>query len=95
MKPGPPTRGEPASAVDSVGLAQRMSGVSLEHLPHNVRLFFPRAFVGGADLCAKADVLSRSSPYLRNLLSSEVAEATPRRSKRSRTARRDLAQASK
>ncbi|BGP12327.1 hypothetical protein JCM10213_003868 [Rhodosporidiobolus nylandii] len=61
------------------------SGLNLEQLPHNVRLFFPRAHKDGAELWIKGDILSRSSPYLKDLLSSDFAEAQPRRSKRART----------
>ncbi|BGP12406.1 hypothetical protein JCM10213_001989 [Rhodosporidiobolus nylandii] len=69
----------------SVGLAQAASGLNLEQLPHNVRLFFPRAHQDGAELWVKGDILSRSSPYLKDLLASDFAEGQPRRSKRART----------
>ncbi|BGP12344.1 hypothetical protein JCM10213v2_000258 [Rhodosporidiobolus nylandii] len=74
---------EHASALE--GLARRTAGLNLEQLPHNVRLFFPRAHKDGAELWIKGDILSRSSPYLKDLLSSGFAEAQPRRSKRART----------
>ncbi|GAA5991336.1 hypothetical protein JCM11641_004803 [Rhodosporidiobolus odoratus] len=67
------------------GLAQKISGVHREQLPHNVRLFFPRAHAPGAELWVKAELLSRSSSYFETLLASEVAETTLRRSKRART----------
>ncbi|BGP12361.1 hypothetical protein JCM10213_002035 [Rhodosporidiobolus nylandii] len=66
-------------------LARRTAGLNLEQLPHNVRLFFPHAHMDGAELWVKADILSRSSPYLKDLLASDFAEAQPRRSKRART----------
>ncbi|BGP12366.1 hypothetical protein JCM10213_002030 [Rhodosporidiobolus nylandii] len=72
-------------AFASQGLARRTAGLNLEQLPHNVRLFFPRAHEGGAELWVKGDILSRSSPYLKDVLSSDFAEAQPRRSKRART----------
>ncbi|GAA5950286.1 hypothetical protein JCM10213_003867 [Rhodosporidiobolus nylandii] len=67
------------------GLARRTAGLNLEQLPHNVRLFFPYVHKDGAALWIKGDILSRSSPYLKDLLSSDFAEAQPRRSKRART----------
>ncbi|BGP12333.1 hypothetical protein JCM10213_003861 [Rhodosporidiobolus nylandii] len=67
------------------GLARRTAGLNLEQLPHNVRLFFPRAHKDGAELWVKGEILSRSSPYLKDLLASDFAEAQPRRSKRART----------
>ncbi|BGP12339.1 hypothetical protein JCM10213v2_000252 [Rhodosporidiobolus nylandii] len=66
-------------------LARRTAGLHLEQLPHNVRLFCPHAHKDGAELWVKGDILSRSSPYLKDLLSSGFAEAQPRRSKRART----------
>ncbi|GAA5892074.1 hypothetical protein JCM6882_005688 [Rhodosporidiobolus microsporus] len=65
--------------------ARRLTGINLEQLPHDVRLFFPRAHADGAELWAKSDFLSRSSPYLKDLLASDFAESKPRRSKRART----------
>ncbi|BGP12362.1 hypothetical protein JCM10213v2_000278 [Rhodosporidiobolus nylandii] len=59
--------------------------LNLEQLPHNVRIFFPRAHKDGAELWVKGEILSRSSPYLKDLLASDFAEAQPRRSKRART----------
>ncbi|GAA5888916.1 hypothetical protein JCM6882_002903 [Rhodosporidiobolus microsporus] len=66
-------------------LARRITGINLEQLPHDVRLFFPLAHTDGAELWAKSNFLSGTSPYLETLLSSAFAEATPRRSKRART----------
>ncbi|GAA5934620.1 hypothetical protein JCM10213_002034 [Rhodosporidiobolus nylandii] len=66
-------------------LARRAAGLNLEQLPHNVRIFFPRAHKDGAELWVKGEILSRSSPYLKDLLASDFAEAQPRRSKRART----------
>ncbi|GAA5888785.1 hypothetical protein JCM6882_002853 [Rhodosporidiobolus microsporus] len=71
--------------TQSQGLVARLKGINLEQLPHDVRLFFPRAHTKGAELWAKSDFLSRSSPYLKDLLSSDFSESKPRRFKRART----------
>ncbi|GAA5888898.1 hypothetical protein JCM6882_002894 [Rhodosporidiobolus microsporus] len=65
--------------------AERLAGLHLQQLPHDVRLFFPLAHDDGAELWAKADFLACSSPYLKDLLASDFAESKPRRSKRVRT----------
>ncbi|GAA5892133.1 hypothetical protein JCM6882_005703 [Rhodosporidiobolus microsporus] len=65
--------------------ARCLSDLHLEQLPHDVRLFFPHAHTDGAELWTKYDVLSRSSPYLKDLLASDFAESKLRRSKRART----------
>jgi hypothetical protein len=69
----------PLLTISSVGL-------NLEQTPHDVRLFLPNSGKDGkgAELWVKSDVLSRASSYFKDLLSSGFAEATPRRSKRSR-----------
>ncbi|GAA6043229.1 hypothetical protein JCM8097_008471 [Rhodosporidiobolus ruineniae] len=66
-------------------LALRTAGYQGQQLPHDVRLFFPNAHSDGAELWAKADVLTKSSSYFKDLLESDFAEAVPRRSKRART----------
>ncbi|GAA6043265.1 hypothetical protein JCM8097_008494 [Rhodosporidiobolus ruineniae] len=65
-------------------LARRLTGLNLQQLPHDVRLFFPKAREGGAELWVKSDILAASSKYLKDLLASDFAESIPRRSKRSR-----------
>ncbi|GAA5855052.1 hypothetical protein JCM8547_002361 [Rhodosporidiobolus lusitaniae] len=65
-------------------LATRMSGLNLEQVPHNLRLFFPHAHANGAELWVKSSVLSKPSPYINTLLASGMAESSPRRSKRKR-----------
>ncbi|GAA5989070.1 hypothetical protein JCM11641_002291 [Rhodosporidiobolus odoratus] len=84
MKQRQPEATVQAAVSDCASLAQRIAGLNLEHLPHNVRLFLPRAHQGGAELRAKANMLSRSSPYLKDLLVSNFAESTPRRLRRAR-----------
>ncbi|GAA5849575.1 hypothetical protein JCM8547_000502 [Rhodosporidiobolus lusitaniae] len=66
-------------------LAQPLLGINLEQLPHDVRLFFPHVHEKGAELWVKADFLSKSSTYFRDLFASGLAETIPRRSKRART----------
>ncbi|GAA5895973.1 hypothetical protein JCM6882_005576 [Rhodosporidiobolus microsporus] len=56
----------------------------LEQLPSQVRLFFPNLRKDGTELWASSDVLSKTVPYFRDLLTSDFSEATPRRSKRAR-----------
>ncbi|GAA5849633.1 hypothetical protein JCM8547_000517 [Rhodosporidiobolus lusitaniae] len=70
-------------------LASRIADAShhanLEQLPHDVRLYFPRVHEKGAELWVKADFLSKSATYFRDLSASGLAETIPRRSKRART----------
>ncbi|BGP12335.1 hypothetical protein JCM10213_003858 [Rhodosporidiobolus nylandii] len=80
-----PTKESREFRKDAQELARRTAGLNLEQIPHDVRLFFPRTQADGAELWVKGDILSRSSPYLKDLLSSDFAEAQPRRSKRART----------
>lgn len=44
-------------------------------MPHNVRLFFPNAGEEGAEIWTTSHLLASSSPYLRDLLSSDFAES--------------------
>ncbi|GAA5888852.1 hypothetical protein JCM6882_002877 [Rhodosporidiobolus microsporus] len=68
-----------AAAYASLG-----KGLNLEQLPHDIRLFFPRAHSDGAALWARSDFLARSFPYLKDLLAANFAEFKSRRSKRVR-----------
>ncbi|GJN91219.1 hypothetical protein Rhopal_004237-T1 [Rhodotorula paludigena] len=57
-------------------------------IPHDVRLYFPRAGEDGAEIWTTAELLSNSSPYLKDLLSSDFAEsvtASSRKRKRRST----------
>ncbi|BGP12389.1 hypothetical protein JCM10213_002006 [Rhodosporidiobolus nylandii] len=65
--------------------ARKIAATSLLHAPHDVRIFFPSIGTDGAELWASSALLSSASPYLKDLLSSDFAEAQPRRSKRART----------
>ncbi|BGP12353.1 hypothetical protein JCM10213_006515 [Rhodosporidiobolus nylandii] len=65
-------------------LAQRMSGVNFEQLPHKLRLFFPRVYKDGAELWANAELLTRASSHFEDLLKSGFAESSPRLGKRAR-----------
>ncbi|GAA5886144.1 hypothetical protein JCM6882_004279 [Rhodosporidiobolus microsporus] len=53
-------------------------------LPAQLRLFFPNLGNHGAELWVSSNVLSKAVPYFKDLLSSDFAEAAPRRSKRAR-----------
>uniref|UniRef100_A0A0K3CFU0 BY PROTMAP: gi/342320101/gb/EGU12044.1/ Proteophosphoglycan ppg4 [Rhodotorula glutinis ATCC 204091] n=1 Tax=Rhodotorula toruloides TaxID=5286 RepID=A0A0K3CFU0_RHOTO len=53
-------------------LIRRMPALDLAATPQNIRLFFPRH---EADLWTDSSFLSRSSPYLKTLLSSDFAES--------------------
>ncbi|GAA6045077.1 hypothetical protein JCM8097_001338 [Rhodosporidiobolus ruineniae] len=64
--------------------AQLAARLNLEQVPHDVRLFFPSPRPGGAELWAKADILSEASAYFKDLLTSDFAESVPQRSKRAR-----------
>ncbi|GAA5982226.1 hypothetical protein JCM11641_006232 [Rhodosporidiobolus odoratus] len=61
--------------VLALSLAQRTSGLHRQQVPHNVRLFFAHACEGGAELWAQTDLLSRASPYLKDLLASDFVES--------------------
>ncbi|GAA5888903.1 hypothetical protein JCM6882_002896 [Rhodosporidiobolus microsporus] len=61
-----------------------LGGISSTPTPHDLRISFPRARKGGADLWTNADLLSTSSPYFRDLFASDFAEASSRRGKRTR-----------
>ncbi|PRQ76166.1 hypothetical protein AAT19DRAFT_13188 [Rhodotorula toruloides] len=61
-----------------------MPALDLAATPQNIRLFFPRH---EADLWTDSSFLSRSSPYLKTLLSSDFAESVTVPSKRPRTRR--------
>ncbi|BGP48985.1 hypothetical protein JCM10450v2_004864 [Rhodotorula kratochvilovae] len=52
---------------------------------NNVRLFFPKVGEKGAELWTSADLLSSSSPYLKDLLTSDFSEGIKVCTKRSRT----------
>ncbi|GAA5907560.1 hypothetical protein JCM6882_004409 [Rhodosporidiobolus microsporus] len=86
LEQGVSTLATPALDEQAETLATRTSGLTLEQLPHDVRLFFPHAHTEkAAELWAKSDFLSRSSPYFKDLLASDFAESKPCRSKRART----------
>ncbi|GAA6028409.1 hypothetical protein JCM8097_007017 [Rhodosporidiobolus ruineniae] len=71
--------------VHAEGIARRLSDLHLERVPHDVRLVFPCASDVEAELWAKGAFLSKSSPYLKDLLASEFAESVSRTSKRKRS----------
>ncbi|GAA6007065.1 uncharacterized protein JCM10292_003447 [Rhodotorula paludigena] len=66
-------------------LEDRTPDMTRSPIPHNVRLFFPNAGSKGAEIWTTAHLLSFSSPYLKDLLSSDFAESvTPSSKKRQR-----------
>ncbi|GAA6005632.1 uncharacterized protein JCM10292_006720 [Rhodotorula paludigena] len=56
-------------------LASRTPDSTRSPIPHDVRFFFPHAGQDGAEIWTTAELLSNSSPYLKDLLSSDFAES--------------------
>ncbi|GAA5987971.1 hypothetical protein JCM10908_007294 [Rhodotorula pacifica] len=67
------------SLVDGgVPLIPPLTATPLTPLPHNLRLSFPLAYAEkGAELWANAEFLTELSPFWRDLLASDFAEAEP------------------
>ncbi|GAA5888906.1 hypothetical protein JCM6882_002897 [Rhodosporidiobolus microsporus] len=79
-QPAPPKMGPSTNSLTAVKLAKRLQDVHRSRFPNDVRFFFPGARPGGADLWAPSPVLLRSSPYLKDLLTSDFAEGRRRTS---------------
>ncbi|GAA6028207.1 hypothetical protein JCM8097_006916 [Rhodosporidiobolus ruineniae] len=78
-----------ASAPALEELAARSSDLSLNLIPHDVRLFFPSRENGGLELWTTSHLLSASSDYYADLFTSGFSETTARRSKRARKSEPD------
>ncbi|GJN91179.1 hypothetical protein Rhopal_004197-T1 [Rhodotorula paludigena] len=63
-------------------LKDRTPDTTRSPIPHDVRLFFPNAGSKGAEIWTTAHLLSLSSPYLKDLLSSDFAESVTLSSKK-------------
>ncbi|BGP16399.1 hypothetical protein JCM10213_004044 [Rhodosporidiobolus nylandii] len=72
------------SSAPAIQYAERMAGSETQAEPTRVRFAFASAHTNEVELWANSDTLARSSPYFHDLLSSDFAEAQPRRSKRAR-----------